>query len=335
MTPDLPPALRLAADRLLEGVARKGLAERATKISEAYRAGRTSAGVVADQADATAYVLARLPATYAACARAFAEAADRVPDFAPASLLDAGAGPGGAGWAALQTWRSLQTATLLDSNRAFLDMAEGLATEGPAPLRGAARLRADLAAPQADWPRADLVIASYALAEIHKDRQAQTVAALWDACEGLMVLVEPGSTEGWRRILAARDQVIAAGGHILAPCAHALACPLTGPDAATGDWCHFSQRLPRSRDHRLAKGGDAPFEDEKFIYLAAARPQLSVAPGGPRILSPPRAAKPGLTFKLCTPQGRLEARAVAKRDKAAFAQARRADWGDTLPTPEA
>ena len=330
MSPDLPPALRLAADRMLEGVARKGLAERATKISQTYRAGGTSAAVVTDQADAMAYVLARLPATYAACARALAEAADLAPGFAPTSLLDAGAGPGGAGWAALQTWPGIATASLLDSNRAFLEMAEGLAAEGPVALRDARRLRADLAAPGTDWPSAELVIASYALAEIAPARQAQTVAALWAACSGLLVLVEPGTTEGWRRTLAARDRLIAEGGRILAPCPHALACPLTAPD-----WCHFSQRLPRSRDHRLAKGGDAPFEDEKFIYLAAARPQVTAIGSGARILAPPRAAKPGLGFKLCTPDGRLETRQVGKRDKAAFAAARRADWGDVLPEPEA
>ena len=113
-----------SADRLLEGVARRGLAERAGRISQAYRAGRTSAGVVSDAADATAYVLARLPATYAADLRAFDETARVAPDFAPTSLLDAGAGPGGAGWAALETWPGIGEATLLDSNRTFLEDCE-------------------------------------------------------------------------------------------------------------------------------------------------------------------------------------------------------------------
>ena len=322
MSPDLPPVLRLAAERLLEGVARRDLAERAGKISRAYRAGRTSAGVVADQADATAYVLARLPATYAACARAFDEAAAVAPGFQPKTLLDAGAGPGGAGWAALETWPGLTATTLLDSNRAFLAMAQTLAAEAPPALREAQRLKADLADPEA-WPRADLVVASYALAEIAPARQAATVEALWAATEGLLVLVEPGTPDGWRRILAARDLVIAQGGEVLAPCPHAMACPLVEPD-----WCHFAQRLPRSRDHRIAKGADAPFEDEKFIYLAAARP--GVAPTGrkARVLAPPRALKPAITLKLCAPEGAVELRQVAKRDKAAFAAARRLDWGD-------
>lgn len=326
MSPDLPPALRQAADRLLEGVSRKGLAEQSARISSQYRAGQTSAGVVGSAADATAYVLTRLPATYAAGAHVLAEAARLAPDFAPASLLDAGAGPGGAGWAALETWPAIAAATLLDSNRSFLEMAGTLAADGPAALRDAQRLRGDLTAPQ-DWPRADLVLASYALAEIAPARQAETVAALWASALGMLVLIEPGTPAGWARILAARDGLIAAGATILAPCPHHAPCPLVAPD-----WCHFVQRLPRSRDHRLAKGGDAPFEDEKFIYLAAAR--AGVARRDPRILAPPHAAKPGVTFKLCTPEGTAEPRFVPRRDKRAYALARRLDWGDVLPGAE-
>lgn len=325
MSPDLPPALRQSAHRLLEGVTRKGLAERAGKISDAYRAGRNSASVVKEEDDAVAYVLARLPATYAACARALYEAALIAPDFAPTSLLDAGAGPGGAAWAALETWPDLVRMTLLDSNRTFLDMAATLAAEAAPVLRNAERLKADLATPEA-WPRAELVIASYALAEIAGPRQATMIDALWAACEGMLVLVEPGTPDGWRRILAARDGLIAAGAQILAPCPHALACPLSPPD-----WCHFVQRLPRSRDHRMAKGAEVPFEDEKFIYLAAARPGVAAATRTARILAPPRASKPAIALKLCSPAGVVEEATVSKRDKPAFAVARRLDWGDALP----
>jgi ribosomal protein RSM22 (predicted rRNA methylase) len=77
MSPDLPGPLRAALDRALEGVPRKGLAERAARTSQAYRAGQPSSGVIRDTDDALAYALTRLPATYAACATVLAEAARR------------------------------------------------------------------------------------------------------------------------------------------------------------------------------------------------------------------------------------------------------------------
>lgn len=323
MSPELPQALRQASDRLLDGVGRKGLAERSRAISDQYRKGGGSAGVVTSAGDATAYVLTRLPATYAACAHAMSQARKVAPGFAPRSLLDAGAGPGGASWAATETWPEITSATFLDSNPSFLDMASRLAAQGPAALRGATRLKADLAAP-GDWPTAELVTASYALAEIPEGKQATTVAALWAATEGVLILVEPGTPAGFARLRAARALLLGQGATVLAPCPHEADCPMAGED-----WCHFVQRLPRSRDHRLAKGAEVPFEDEKFSYLAAARPGVAAGARGARVLAPPRAGKPGIDLKLCGPQG-LEQRFVGKRDKAAHQVARRLGWGDSF-----
>ena len=199
----MPAALSAALDAILEGTPRKGLAERAARTSDAYRAGQGSASVIREADDALAYALTRLPATYAACEAVFAEVARVAPGFAPDSLLDAGVGPGAASWAALETWPKIVGATWLDASPPFLALAARLAAEGPVALRQAAARRADLTAPEA-WTKADLVVASYALAEIAPDRQAAVVGGLWDACEGVLVLVEPGTPAGYGRILAAR-----------------------------------------------------------------------------------------------------------------------------------
>jgi hypothetical protein len=42
--------------------------------------------------------------------------------------------------------------------------------------------------------------------------------------------------------------------------------PLIAPD-----WCHFTQRLQRSRAHKHLKAADLPYEDEKFSYVILAR----------------------------------------------------------------
>lgn len=323
MSADLPPALRAAIDRELAGASRRDLAERTAATTAAYRAGRTSAAAIKGRDDALAYALARLPATYAAVAAVLAEAQRMAPDFAPASLLDAGSGPGGGSWAAAEAWPSLARIAWLDASAPFLDLAARLAAEGPPTLRHADTRRGDLTA--GGFPRAELVLASYALAEIAPAAQAQVATSLWEACEGVLALVEPGTPAGYARILAARDGLIAAGARILAPCPHQAACPLTAPD-----WCHFSVRLSRSRDHRLAKGAEVNFEDEKFAYLLAARPHLVAETPSPRVLYRPKVGKPGIDLKLCTETGALEHRFVARRDKPAYARARRLDWGDAL-----
>jgi ribosomal protein RSM22 (predicted rRNA methylase) len=326
LSPDLPGPLRGAIEARLEGVSRRDLAERAARVSAAYRGGGGSAGVVLTPDDALAYALARLPATYAADMAVFSALAEACPDFSPATLLDAGAGPGTASWAALEVWPQIEAALLLDESGPFLDLARILGEAGPPVLAGAERRRANLTAAQAQaWPTADLVVASYVLAEIPVPAQAPLVERLWAACEEVLVLVEPGTPAGYQRILAARTQLIEAGARLAGPCPHAQACPLTQPD-----WCHFVQRLPRSRDHRLAKGAEIPFEDEKFIWLAATRDSVAVTPFEARVLSPPRQAKPGIDLKLCVDTGALEQRFVPRRDKPAYAVVRRLDWGDAI-----
>lgn len=322
MSHDLPPTLRAAIDRELAGASRRDLAERTAATTAAYRAGRTSAAAIRGREDALAYALARLPATYAAVGCVLAEASRIAPGFAPAGLLDAGSGPGGGSWAAVEAWPSLERIAWFDASAPFLDLAGRLAADGPPAVRGAQAQRGDLTT--GPFPRADLVLASYALAEIAPEAQGQVVAGLWAACDGVLALVEPGTPAGYARILAARDALIAADARILAPCPHHAACPLAPPD-----WCHFSVRLARSRDHRLAKGGEVPFEDEKFAYLLAARPGVAAEAWGARVLARPKAGKPGVELKLCGPEG-VEQRFVGRRDKPAHAVARRLAWGDAF-----
>ena len=280
--------------------------------------------MVADAQDALAYALARMPATYAACAAVFAEAARRAPGFAPGRLTDVGAGAGSASWAAVQTWPGLEHVAQADASAPFLDLARRLQAAGPAALQGAQALRGDIRS-GVELPAADLVTASYVLAEIAAAAQAALVERLWSACEGVLILVEPGTPAGFERLRIARIQLIAAGAVILAPCPHDGVCPMQAPD-----WCHFVQRLPRSRDHRLAKAASLAFEDEKFAYLAAARPGLLDTARPARVLAAPRMGKAGLALKLCGPAG-VDLRTVARRDKPAFAAARRLGWGDSVP----
>jgi ribosomal protein RSM22 (predicted rRNA methylase) len=307
-----PPVLTAALDQMLDGVSRKDLALRAEKMSAAYRTGASSGGII-NAADALAYAVARMPATFAACAAVFARLAEAMPDLSPTSLRDVGAGPGTAAWAAQAQWPGIAATTLLDRNPALRALAQKLADA----LRVDAQIIAgDLGM---GMPQADLVVASYVLAEQPENQAAAIAADLWRDAQTL-VLIEPGTPAGFARIRAARAALIDAGAHVAAPCTHGNVCPMTGDD-----WCHFSQRLARSRDHMALKGAHVPFEDERYSYVAVTREPVEhhVA----RILAQPLESKPGLTFKLCEADG-LRSAFVGTRDKENYRRVKKRGWGD-------
>src|SRR4030081_1208060 len=117
-SPALPAELKAALDARLQGLSRSDAAQRAALISRTYRDGGGS-GAIRSEADALAYALARMPATYAAVTAGLNALVEIRPDFAPKKLLDVGAGPGTATWAAAETFLSLQSFTLLDANDAL------------------------------------------------------------------------------------------------------------------------------------------------------------------------------------------------------------------------
>jgi ribosomal protein RSM22 (predicted rRNA methylase) len=317
---ELPPLLRQAVDRALEGVPLSELASSASALSLRYRGEiRDGRMHLSDERTALAYLATRLPATYAATRAGLAMLAEALPGFVPKTMLDAGAGPGTALWAAASLWPSLSDAVLLEASPAIRKWGEQLSAFSGV---GAVEWRAaDLTTPLADGRPRDLVTLAYVLDELEPDARTRLVSELWARTSGALVIVEPGTTKGWQRVLAARDHLIAAGAHIAAPCPHAVACPLTAPD-----WCHFSARVARSRIHRLAKDADVPWEDERFICLAASR--IAPSAHGARVLAPPERASGRAKLKLCQRDGSAAYRLVTRREGDAFKRARRVDWGD-------
>ncbi|CCE06279.1 conserved hypothetical protein [Bradyrhizobium sp. STM 3843] len=322
ITPDLPAAVKAALEAKLQGQSRQDAAARAARISQAYRGGGPSGGI-ASEADAVAYAVVRMPATYAAVAACLNALIEMRPEFAPTSLLDVGAGPGTASFAAAEAFASLASFRALDANPVLRALALELAA-GAHRLNdldytlGPTRTQLDHAAP------ADLVIASYMIGELPESEREALAATLWIKTRDTLLLVEPGTPAGYQRVIAARAQLIAAGAHVAAPCPHDHACPLAAPD-----WCHFAQRLARSRAHKQIKGVELPYEDEKFSYVALTRqpvPQRPVA----RVLAPPALGKAAVAAKLCCADGVARTVTVPRRDKTAFAAARRWDWGGAV-----
>jgi ribosomal protein RSM22 (predicted rRNA methylase) len=327
MDASVPPELQAALAQLAHGKSRRELTQRAETISQLFRSSAGSRDAIRNADDALAYAFTRLPATLAATSAVLAALADSAPDFAPRSLIDVGAGPGTAAWAATAQFATLTDIRLIDDNshlRALgLTLLQASAT---AALRGAAYEAGDLLVIVGRGAPADLVVASYAVGELAPDALARAADALWSATSDVLVVVEPGTPAGFARIRALRAHLIAQGAHALAPCPHDDSCPIVDPD-----WCHFAQRLPRSRDHRRVKDAALAFEDEKFSYVVLARNRQPAI--GARVLAHPRVGKAAASAKLCTRAGIVTATA-GRRDRARYAAQKRWRWGDRVDWPE-
>ena len=309
----LPNELRNAVRRLISG--QGGFAAQAKRMSEHYRGGGRSDSTL----DLNAYLVTRMPATFAAVKACLNEVPQHI---APLTMLDVGSGPGTASWAATEAFPDISKITFLDNNKQFLQQAKSMATQSPnQALRKVTALHGNLEKFPDDLS-ADLVVAAYALAELPVTTASAIAHSLWRACSNTLIIIEPGTPQGFARIKEARLSLIASGAHILAPCTHSSSCPMESPG-----WCHFKVRLARSREHLHAKNAKVPFEDEKFSYVIASR--YASQRQSSRILAPPAETKVEITFKVCSEAG-ITRQSITRRDKAEYKQVRKLEWGDLL-----
>jgi ribosomal protein RSM22 (predicted rRNA methylase) len=287
----------------------------------------THTPVLRDRSDVAAYAAYRMPATFEAARSALAAFRAAVPGWVPATHTDIGGGTGAASWAVAAAWEDTGGAhrsTVLDWAEPALALGRELAVAaGPPALRNAEWRRERIGSALSPGST-DLVTVSYVLGELTEaDRSAvvNTAAAAAQA----VVVIEPGTPDGYLRIMAARDRLTAAGLRIAAPCPHSDACPIVRGT----DWCHFSARVARSSLHRQIKGGSLPYEDEKFSYVAAVRGAAATAAA--RVVRKPQIRKGLVLLELCTDGGELTREAVSKRQGDLYRAARDTEWGDAWP----
>ena len=329
---DLPNNLRLALAHELANIPQKQVAEAAANLSGRYRSRQpTSTGAfVRSSADILAYAAVRFPATFAALYAVLSAVQARKPDWQPRTLLDAGAGPGTAMWAASELWPQLEQVTLLEREEAMIAFGKQLATHARSEaLRSARWQKVDLSGKWESIPCV-LVTTSYVLGEVEATKRERFIEKLWSLTTDTLVIIEPGTPVGFSHIRAARQQLIGTGAHVIAPCPHDRECPMIG-----NDWCHFAQRVSRTSLHRSVKQVDLSYEDEKFSYIAVSRtPSSASTPIAGRVIRHPQNRPGHIHLELCTPSG-LHSAVVTRKDKAAFRQARAIRWGDALPQTDA
>ena len=319
----LPAHLAAAIEDLVATHEFNQLRAAAERISESYRDGGRVARLHAKEAgpllgndvERAAYLAVRFPATYAAVSAVLEELKARAPEFAPQTLLDLGAGPGTASLAADQAFPALKDIMLVEQDKALVELGRELAMMPahrdwyPGDMRSA------------PLPQRDLAIAAYSLGELSASDAASVVERAWKAAKVLCV-IEPGTPRGYANVMRARDQLIAAAGHLVAPCPHERPCPMD----STKDWCHFAARVERTSLHRRIKSGELGWEDEKFSYVIFCHdPEVARAAG--RIVRHPQIGKGHIKLEICGREG-LGPETISRKQGEVYKRARRAKWGD-------
>jgi ribosomal protein RSM22 (predicted rRNA methylase) len=325
-------SLTAAVQAGLRGAGMASLTAGVRRLMAAYRSGDVPATpVLASARDAAAYAAYRMPATAAATGAAFRELRRALRGWSPATVLDFGAGTGAASWAVAGQLTAPAALTLLEQSAEAVRLGQAIAAESDSASVRAARWQPWRLSRGDDVPSAGLAVAAYVLGELTEEQQAVLVD-LTAGSAPVVLLVEPGTPAGHRRILAARARLLEHGFMIAAPCPHELGCPL----AAAGDWCHFAARVQRSAVHRQAKGAELSYEDEKFSYVGAVLPGgQSGAPDWPpgRIVRRPQTRKNLVLLDLCCADGRSAVVPIGKSKGATYRQARKSSWGDRWDHP--
>ena len=317
---ELPIPLKEKLEQEIEKIELKKLKQSAQDISEKYRdksLNKMSTRLITSKEDAVAYAVSRMPATYGAVYSALEHSLEMMPNERITSLLDVGAGTGTATWAVNE----------------LLDVESNICVENEDYMLNLGKILMKNVIDNVQWikkniitdnieQKADLVISSYVLNEIKTENRNQILEKLWNSARKLLLIIEPGTPEGYNQIKEIRDYFIKKGANIVAPCAHEKECKIS-----KDDWCAFSCRVSRTKVHKMLKEGDAPYEDEKFSYIAISKTKTEKVN---RILRNPKIENGRITLKLCTTEGNIEEKTITKKEKERFKTAKKLNNGDIL-----
>ena len=315
---DIPKGLKDSINRLLSENKASNIIENAQTISNRYRKNDGKGKrLLTNESEAVSYVISRMPATYAAVYSAFKQILANYNEKMT-SLLDVGAGTGTGTWAVNEI-ENMSQITCLEIEKSMSNIGK--------------KLMKNTALDNVQWKsydilqdeiveKADIVLTSYMINELPEQEREKVVLKLWQATDKLMVVIEPGTPEGFKNILNIRNLIKEQGGYIVAPCCCNDGCPIK-----ENDWCAFYARVARSSIHRQAKGGNLGYEDEKFSYIAFSKMPVDIT--GERILRHPQINSGFVKVKLCTADG-IQEKTYSKKDGEIYKKIKKLDAGEKI-----
>ena len=299
----------------------KEITEDAKNISLKYRNNKGDGKrLVKTKNEAIAYALSRMPATYGVIYSILNYIKSYIEEEDIKSVIDIGAGTGAAS-IAISNFLNQYQITCLERENAMIEIGKLIMRASSNDLRNAKWIKFD-AERDVINESADLAIMSYMLNEIKKDKREEFIKNVWKNTNKLLIIAEPGTPEGYRNIINAREILLKEDAHIVAPCPHEESCKIK-----KDDWCNFSCRIERNKIHRNLKGGEVPYEDEKYIYLVVSHNKYENSES--RVLRHPIINKGYIKMKLCTKEGIQEV-IISKKDGELYKKARKSSAGDSI-----
>ena len=284
---ELDQYYRNRIDSFLEGYKLNELKEVVASISSLYLEEKKMS-VINNELKAKIYAAFRMPATYKAVSEVLEEVFSRYNPIIKSSL-DLGAGLGAASLA-LSHLKEDISYHLYEKESAMRELGKEILEDDKYIYQSF-----DIVSDEIK-DKYDIVMSSYVLNEINSDKRIEVISKMYEASNDLVVVVEPGTPSGYQIIKEVRDTLLGKGMHIVAPCPHEENCPMKD-----NDWCHFSTRVQRSKLHKDIKGGEAPFEDEKYSYIVLSKNEVNRCSS--RILRHPIINKGMIKLTTCSKEG--------------------------------
>ena len=316
----IPDLLEIAIEEEMQGIKITELKGIAQELSNRYmnekRSGQT---LLSKEKEALAYLGIRMPATFCAVMTALKHTLNVAKSCDIKTVLDIGAGTGSAVWA-INEQIDTEKIICLEREDAMRKVGQSLMKKNDN-LSKVEWIDADITKAE-NIKGADLIISSYMINELKPEERTKVIQKLLNLESKIILIIEPGTPEGFKNIREIQKTAIKNGAYIIAPCTHQQECEL--PE---NDWCHATVRVERSKVQKILKSGDLPYEDEKFSYIAISKENFGTAES--RILRHPIIETGKITLKICT-NGNIQQKVITKKEKELFKQAKKKKCGDSI-----
>lgn len=297
----------------------KSVKENTREISKRYRENNaTGKKLIKNNKEAVTYAIYRMPSTYCATYSVLKHVLE-INKFSIKNCIDIGAGTGAATWAIHNVF-DLDKILCLEYQEEMMNIGK--------------KIMENTSLKNVEWEKfnictdeiknkSDLIITSYMINELREDEKEKAILKMWNSTNNLLVIIEPGTPNGFKNILKAREILLNNGANMVAPCCNSNKCQIKDDD-----WCSFYVRLDRSGIQRMVKDGELGYEDEKFSYIVVSKEKLQNNKIS-RILRHPQINTGFVKVKMCTENG-IEEKTISKKMGEIYKKVKKLDAGDII-----